>query len=527
MSSFLNKLKDKKRLVADIFTLLGFMLLIAGIGMFLAVNEGIFFSTAAMTVIFSLALLIMPTGYIILRKKDVNNKILAGISIALIVVSVIMLVIVILNSLIIDYVQPLALNTANSVILIAACVFLIASALVELITGKQAFSIIVSATLIVVMLVGIVWANTQGYGEFNKDIIKNEKFLFENGEGGYATFRIPSILALDHEIINEKYDYNLEEDVLLASAEGRKNSSHDTGSIDLVYKTSKDGGKTWSDLNVLFTYKDEVGKYGNPTPVLDRETGLLNFPYMTGTEANKYDYKTYNARLKINPDMTLTLNEEPQDISFEKSDDTSSGGTDGVRKHTLMIGPGKSIQISQGEHAGRLIVPASSGGESFVMYSDDNGITWTKGGSAGVGNECEAAELGNGELVMVVRDMTGCSNFHPEQYQRLSYSKDGGENWYIKTENTDLRSPICMSSVDVLSDGRLIMTYPDSFHTRVNLTLGISKDNGKTFEKESIYKGAAGYSCVTSDSNNNVYVLAEIGKINYNEVLYFAKLDIA
>ena len=58
----------------------------------------------------------------------------------------------------------------------------------------------------------------------------------------------------------------------MAFAEGRKNSSHDTGVVDMLGKISADGGDTWTPLAVMFSYGEEVGKYGNPTMVLDRNS---------------------------------------------------------------------------------------------------------------------------------------------------------------------------------------------------------------------------------------------------------------
>ena len=516
---------DKINLAADIIVAIGYLLLIAGIGMFLGMNEGIFFSTAAMSVIFAIVLLIMPVGYVLFRKKRTEGKVATGISAGAVAAAVLMLVILILFSLVVDFVQPLMLNTATCIILIAASVIMLAGAAMQIFGKRHVMTLVVCVLLIVAMLVGVIWFNAQGFRDFNDEVMTDRTFLFANGEDGYATFRIPSLVTLDKDVLNEKYGTEFERDVLLASAEGRVNSAHDTGSIDLVYKTSADGGKTWSELRVLLSYDDEVGKYGNPTPVLDRETGLVVFPYMSATKADKYDYQTFVARYTVDQNAVLTINEEPINISFEKTDG-GSGGADGVRQHTLMIGPGKSIQLENGEHKGRLIIPASSGGETFVLYSDDHGANWNVGESAGTGNECEAAELPDGELVMVVRDMTGCSAIHPEQYQRLSYSCDGGQTWYRKTEDTTLRSPICMSSLTVTQSGALVMSYPDSFDTRVNLTVGVSTDRGESWQTYGLYNGASGYSCLTSDSNGNLYVLAEVGKVNYNDALMFAVLNL-
>ena len=57
-------------------------------------------------------------------------------------------------------------------------------------------------------------------------------YIFKSGENGYNTFRIPSI------VITNK-------GTTLAFAEGRKNSSSDSGDIDIVLKRSNDNGKTW------------------------------------------------------------------------------------------------------------------------------------------------------------------------------------------------------------------------------------------------------------------------------------------
>lgn len=521
---------DIKRLIADIAMLVGYIVLVAGVGLFLGVSRDVFFSTAAMSVIFAICLLILPIGYFLLFRKNtpaiMAGKVGTGVSIALIAVSVIFLLLCILFSLVVDFVQPLALSTASSILLIAGAVILLVAALIQVLSRGQLTAIVVCAMLLAMMLTGVIWVNAQDYGEFNDEAITASSFLFNNGEGDFATFRIPSIIAVNHDELNEHYGLTLEKDVLYAFAEGRRNSSHDTGSIDMVYKFSTDGGETWSDLNILLSYGTEnIGKYGNPTPVLDRETGLLLFPYMTGTEANNYDYDTYMAKFSFNADFTLTQEGEPVNINPDKVADATGGGSDGVRETTLMIGPGKSIQLSGGEYDGRIVVPASSGGYSFVLYSDDHGDTWHRGQDAGTGNECEAVQLPNGELVMVVRDMTGCSAPHYEQYQRLSYSNDGGETWYEKTVDTTLKSPICMASLALNADGTLLISYPDSFLTRANLTIAASTDNGKTWETCRVYSGAAGYSCITADSDGNIYLLAEIGKVNYNEVLYFARVN--
>src|SRR4051812_7032804 len=63
--------------------------------------------------------------------------------------------------------------------------------------------------------------------------------LFVSGPDGYNTFRIPSLTVT-------------RSGALLAFCEGRKRASSDDGDVDLVYRRSQDGGKTWGPVKLLY-----------------------------------------------------------------------------------------------------------------------------------------------------------------------------------------------------------------------------------------------------------------------------------
>lgn len=505
-----------------IVTAIAFLVLTVAVFMFLIFNDGLFFSSAAMTAFFCTALAVLPIVGLVVTLLEVPSGTDALISsIVLLVLGVAFLVYLIVKALIVDLFQPIALNTLNMIMLILGCVLMLVAALIAIITKAYVVSDVISATLVLTMLTGAAWAKNQKYGQFH-NIEGGPYLLFEGKADGYSAYRIPSLIVMDKDVLNEKAGTHFKENVLLALVEGRKNSAHDVGVVDMLGKFSLDNGKTWGEQKIIFTFGEEVGKYGNPTVVLDKDTGLLNIVHMSATKATGFNYNTYNIRGKLKDDLTFEW-EEPINISLPKDPNIKRGAADGVRADTLMVGPGKAVQIKGGEYDGRIIVPASNNGSSFVIYSDDHGLTWQRSEVAGSGNECEAAVLDNGEVVMVVRDGAGCCNYHPRQFQKLSYSKDGGATWYIKEKFTTLKTPICMASV-YNNAGKLMLSYPDSFHTRVNLSVGTTAD-GETWTNKLIYGGAAGYSCMDGDKEGNVYVLAEIGKVNYSDAIVFAKLD--
>ena len=363
------------------------------------------------------------------------------------------------------------------------------------------------------------------YRAIGSNNIEGQSYTFNDGKEN----TVPSILDIDKNEINQVTNSNLEEDYLIALAEGRKNSSHDIGYIDIVMKTSIDGGNNWSKLIIVLSYMEvygEVGKIGNPTVLYDYQTGKINLIHMIASHESDFHYKTYNVQGIINDQLSIDWG-EPFIIDKLEVKDIGRPGADGVRTDTIMVGPGKGIQLKHGGNAGRLVIPCSNAGFSFAYFSDDGGLTWTKGDNAGAGNECEIAELSSGELIMVSRDNTGCADWHSEQYQRLSYSNNGGETWYIKGKETILKTPICMASIDIDNNDNVYISYPDDFFTRANLSIAVSNDKGDTWRIKKLYNGASGYSCITINSTNTyAYILAEVGAINYNEALVFLKVKL-
>lgn len=519
-------------LFTRIFIIIGTTILIIASFLFVYINKAII-SNAALLLITFLLILFLLLGVTFIKTNIINidKKKLKWLDAAITVISLGLFIMVVLNSLVINYFQPLALSTLVNVLFIVGMVItllpIIFNAGKALVKGYNKPNLfIMNVLLILFMLSGIIWANIQGYSEFS-NIEGQELFLFNDGEGGYNTFRIPSILTVDKNEVNQVTNSNIEEDYLIALAEGRKNSSHDIGYIDIVMKTSIDGGNNWSELIIVLSYMEgygEVGKIGNPTVLYDYQTGKINLVHMIASHESDFHYKTYNVQGIINDQLSIDW-EEPFIIDKLEVEDIDRPGADGVRTDTIMVGPGKGIQLKHGDNAGRLVIPCSNAGFSFAYYSDDGGITWNKGNNSGFGNECEISELCSGELIMISRDNAGCADWHSEQYQRLSYSNDGGESWYIKNKETILKTPICMASIDIDNSDYVYISYPNDFFTRGNLSIAVSKDNGDTWTIKQLYEGASGYSCIAINSTNTyAYILAEVGAINYNEALVFLKV---
>jgi len=81
--------------------------------------------------------------------------------------------------------------------------------------------------------------------------------VFGSGEGGYHTNRIPALVAT-------------QKGTLLAFYGRRRHGGSDSGDIRFLLKRSFDGGRTWSEAQIIADFGDDA--IGNPAPVVERKT---------------------------------------------------------------------------------------------------------------------------------------------------------------------------------------------------------------------------------------------------------------
>ncbi|HNR42833.1 MAG TPA: sialidase family protein [Bacteroidales bacterium] len=340
-----------------------------------------------------------------------------------------------------------------------------------------------------------------------------EEYLFESGTNGYTTFRIPAIITTI-------------KGTLLAFAEGRKNSSSDTGDIDLVMRRSDDNGKTWSDLIVIWDDKDNV--CGNPAPVQDVVTGkiflLSTWNLGSDNEPDIIKGKSMDTRrifLLISSDDGRTWS-EPSEIT---------GSVKQTNWTWYATGPCHGIQVREGKYRNRLIIPCdhiesvTERYYSHVIYSDDNGSTWHLGGTTPQDqvNECSVAELADGRLMLNMRNYDRI-----RKTRKVSVSTDGGISWSDIYPDPFLVEPVCQGSLLAHNKKKILLfSNPADEISRVRMTLRVSSDQGKTWAHSRVlHEGPAAYSDITILRSGRVGCLFEMGHKSPYEGIVFRSLKL-
>ncbi|MCG6154384.1 sialidase family protein [Rubinisphaera margarita] len=319
--------------------------------------------------------------------------------------------------------------------------------------------------------------------------------IFVSGEGGYHSYRIPSIIRT-------------KAGTLLAFCEGRKDSRSDAGNIDLVLRRSFDHGKTWSKMQVVW---DDAGNTcGNPCPVVDQETGTI------------WLLLTWNAGDIHEGKIQAGFGEDSRHVYVASSSDDGATWTPpkqitrDVKDKSwswYATGPGSGIQLQHGEHAGRMVIPCdhkipTAKGTRFrshVIYSDDNGATWHQGGSAPKDevNECEVVELSDGTLLLNMRNYD-----RSNRSRQVCFSDDGGNTWRDQRHDDTLVSPTCQASIHRVrhaegdKPGVILFSNPATPDKREQLTIRASYDDCQTWaDSRLLNKGSSAYSslCVIED----------------------------
>lgn len=372
-----------------------------------------------------------------------------------------------------------------------------------------------------VALAGAVRSQDKGF---------DEQVVFAAGEHGYHTYRIPALLVTP-------------KGTLLAFCEARKNDRGDSGDIDLLVKRSEDGGQTWSQPRIV--WNDGENTCGNPCPVVERASSRILLP-MTWNRGDDQGRDLHQGKGKDTRRVYLTSSEDdglrwapPREITAQaKAPDWWWYAT----------GPGVSIQLERGPHAGRIVVPANhssaaNGFAAHTIYSDDAGASWRRSNPiAPACNESQAVELSDGRLMMNMRSQS-LTNEERTGYRSIAFSSDGGASWTAPAFDKHLGDPQVQASLIRASwpsskgpqahgGGRLLFANPSppierERGARVRMTVRLSLDDGRTWPSERlIHEGPSAYSSLARLPDGQVGLLYEGGVEQAYEAIRLARFSI-
>ncbi|MEU2537128.1 sialidase family protein [Streptomyces iakyrus] len=346
---------------------------------------------------------------------------------------------------------------------------------------------------------------------------------FRAGQEGYASFRIPAVVATGT-------------GALLAFCEGRVGSRDDFGNIDIVLKRSTDGGRTWGPLQVAARNGDALA--GNPAPVVLGTGRVLLVHVRNAALATEDAIRRGKVSAADGRRVWVQHSDDEGRTWSAPREITQQAKRPEWRWYATT--PGHAIQLG----TGRVVVPANhslpptgtdNGTEGkynggHCLLSDDEGTTWRIGyvddNTDGYinANETTAAELPDGRVYFNTR------NDSPSPGTRAdAHSADGGQT-LVKPfrPQAGLAAPVCQAAVLHLHDpGLLLYSGPADPGFRALMTIRASTDAGTTWRPAHTVDGLpAAYSDLVRVDAGTVGLLYETGDFGAYETITFRRVPV-
>jgi sialidase-1 len=350
--------------------------------------------------------------------------------------------------------------------------------------------------------------------------------VFEQGEYGYHTYRIPAIVMAN-------------DGTLLAFAEGRRFSGADHEKNDIVQKRSFDNGNTWSEMTLVQREGDSAFIWiGNPAPVVDRRSGTIHMVFTRNNYKVFHTYSTDNG------------------ASWSPRAEILENARDYLSWNWIGAGPGIGIQLERGEEAGRLVIPLhfryqeddKSLRANMVAYSDDGGKSWEPGlviketnidlgyGESACVELAETTDDGGSRVYFLSRRN---SPTHIPYLRLEGYSHDGGRSAtgpyrinrdirtvrcqgallrWSSTDQGDHRNRILFSGVSRLTSE----TLPRRLERKhVAVWSSFDEGNSWSYTPKKIWSSYSAYSSMVKTQTGHLGILFEGG----TEYMFYTNVD--
>lgn len=321
-------------------------------------------------------------------------------------------------------------------------------------------------------------------------------------------------------INGQKYLMLSSQNITTSDSHGTDNINANTSRANFDYVADIYGGVNSDGRYNIYHLNGTPNEYSSAGNVDDSNLSLGELSaYSLSTDYELYQNGTLLEVFQRADDSTYTSTSVPMKVFYKDSElqlyNTSYlmqvySDDNGVTWHTrgiisgmvkpenstyFITGPGSSIQIENGSHAGRIVIPVyySVGGVSktAVIFSDDHGTSWSLGSSipASVGlSEAAIVEMPNGSLKAFIRNTNTSGG-----KIITATSNDGGESWVdVASALGDSESGV-NCQVSALAISTLIVdpedaasSYPallmasanSSSRTNGMLWVGLIKENG-------------------------------------------------
>ena len=365
--------------------------------------------------------------------------------------------------------------------------------------------------------------------------------VFTSGEEGYASYRVPAVMALPNGRI-------------LSIAEGRNSTRTDYAENDIVMKYTDDDGQTWSPLFRIA--EAGAASLNNPTGVYIEELHRIlvlfqEYPPKMNSALVRPGLKGKNivrTYVIYSDDYGQTWSKKKEITNEVKQPEATSYTT----------GPGAGIRVTAGPDKGRILIPVNvSGGKNgwynYLVASDDLGKSWhilPQQSDYGT-SESQIVQVGESSFALNARchryegiEVDQPYNWNPWNYGQVTRNRGmisvniSGERmlWYETQIRQDLPDPLCQGSIIRYSGlngddrSRLLFSNPASQFSyatgkkysrtapaRVNGTVRVSYDNGKTWaHSKRIYGNRFTefqYSVLAHTASNRIACLFEAAPI--------------